>query len=392
MADEIAIESFLKEKRKFKPPTEFAEKANLGAKRYERMHRDATRDFESHWEKLAQEHVSWFKPWRKVLEWKKPFAKWFLGARTNVSYNCIDRHVEGENAWRRNKAAIIWEGEPGDSSVLTYGDLHREVQKFANVLKELGVAKGDRVGISMPMIPELAIAMLACTRIGAPHTIIFGGFSSDSIRDRLNDAQAKVVVTADGGWRRGQIVPLKELVDRAVEAVPTITHTVVVKRTAQPVHMKAERDVWWHDVMATASAECPPEKLDAEHPLFILYTSGTTGKPKGILHTTGGYLVQVTATAKYVLDLKEDDTHWCTADVGWVTGHSYVVYGILSNGATTVMYEGAPNYPAPDRFWEIIDKYKVTIFYTAPTAIRSFMRWGDEHVQKHSLASLRLLG
>ncbi len=393
MADEIAIESFLKEKRKFKPDGRFAKAANVpGSAAYERLHREAKKDYKKYWARLAKEHVHWFKPWKKVLDWKPPFARWYVGGQTNVASNCIDRHLEGEHAWRRNKAAIIWEGEPGDTRVLTYGDLHREVQKFANVLQGLGVQKGDAVGISMPMVPELAIAMLACARIGAMHTIIFGGFSSDSIRDRLDDAQAKLVVTADGGWRRGAIVPLKELVDKAIEAVPSVSSVVVVRRTEQPVHMKDGRDVWWHEQMASASAECPAAKLDAEHPLFVLYTSGSTGKPKGILHTTGGYLVHTTVTSKYIFDLKEDDTYWCTADIGWITGHSYVIYGILSNGATTVMYEGAPNFPAQDRFWQLIDKYKVTIFYTAPTAIRSFMRWGDQHVEKHSLASLRLLG
>jgi acetyl-CoA synthetase len=393
LADEIAIESFLKEKRKFKPEARFAKAANVaGSAAYERLHREAKRDYKKYWARLAKEHVHWFKPWKKVLDWKPPFARWFVGAQTNVAYNCIDRHLEGEHAWRRNKAAIIWEGEPGDTRVLTYGDLHREVQKFANVLKGLGVEKGDSVGISMPMVPELAIAMLACARIGALHTIIFGGFSSDSIRDRLNDAKARIVVTADGGWRRGAIVPLKELVDKAIEAVPSVSSVVVVRRTEQPIHMKDGRDVWWHEQMAAAPAECPAAKLDAEHPLFILYTSGSTGKPKGILHTTGGYLLHTTVTSKYIFDLKEDDTYWCTADIGWITGHSYVIYGILANGATTVMYEGAPNFPAQDRFWQIIDKYKVTIFYTAPTAIRSFMRWGDQHIEKHSLASLRLLG
>jgi acetyl-CoA synthetase len=393
LADEIAIESFLKEKRKFKPDARFAKAANVpGSAAYERLHKEAKRDYKKYWARLAKEHVHWFKPWKKVLDWKPPFARWFVGGQTNVAYNCIDRHLEGEHAWRRNKAAIIWEGEPGDTRVLTYGDLHREVQKFANVLQGLGVQKGDAVGISMPMVPELAIAMLACARIGALHTIIFGGFSSDSIRDRLNDASAKLVVTADGGWRRGAIVPLKELVDKAIEAVPSVANVVVVRRTEQPVHMKDGRDHWWHEQMMNVPADYPAAKLDAEHPLFILYTSGSTGKPKGILHTTGGYLVQATVTSKYIFDLKEEDTYWCTADIGWITGHSYVIYGILSNGATTVMYEGAPNYPAQDRFWQIIDKYKVTIFYTAPTAIRSFMRWGDEHVEKHSLASLRLLG
>jgi acetyl-CoA synthetase len=392
VADEIAIESILKEKRQFKPDAAFAKQAHAGAALYQRMEREAKQNYQRYWARLAREHVDWFTPWKKVLEWKPPFARWFLGARTNVSYNCLDRHLEGEHAWRKNKAAIVWEGEPGDSRVLTYGDLHREVCKFANVLLSLGVRKGDRVALYMPMVPELAIAMLACTRIGAPHSIIFGGFSADSVRDRVNDAGAKLIVTADGGWRRGQIVPLKQAIDDAVAGCPSVENVVVVKRTLQEVIMKEGRDHWWHERMAEASADCPPAKLDAEHPLFILYTSGTTGNPKGVLHTTGGYLVNITATAHYIFDLKETDTYWCTADIGWVTGHSYVVYGILANGATTVMYEGAPNFPAPDRFWEIIDKYRVTILYTAPTAIRSFMKWGEEHVKKHSLRSLRLLG
>jgi acetyl-CoA synthetase len=393
VADEIAIESILKEKRRFKPDPAFARKANVpGVTAYNRLRKEADRNFERYWARLAKEHVDWFTPWRKVLDWKPPFARWFIGGKTNISYNCLDRHLEGPNAWRRNKAAIVWEGEPGDSRVLTYGDLHREVCKFANALKEQGVKKGDRVAIYMPMVPELAIAMLACTRIGAVHSIIFGGFSADSIRDRVNDAQASCVITADGGWRRGQILRLKDTIDEALEGAESVRTVIVVRRTGQSVLMKEGRDHWWHDLVKSVDASCPPAKLDAEHPLFILYTSGTTGKPKGILHTTGGYLVHVTATAKYIFDLKEEDTYWCTADIGWVTGHSYVVYGILSNGATTLMYEGAPNHPDVDRFWEIVDKYNVTVFYTAPTAIRTFMKWGDEHVKKHSLKSLRLLG
>ena len=392
MADEIAIESVLKEKRRFKPDPDFTRKAILNTTAYKSMQKEAGRNFQRYWARLAKEHVSWFTPWKKVLTWKPPFSKWFVGAKTNVSYNCIDRHLEGPNAWRRNKAAIIWEGEPGDSRVLTYGDLHREVCKFANVLKGLGVRKGDRIAIYMPMVPELAIAMLACTRIGAVHSIIFGGFSADSIRDRVNDARATCVITADGGWRRGQILRLKDTIDEALEGADCVENVVVVQRTEQSILMKEGRDHWWHDLMESASDRCPPAKLDAEHPLFILYTSGTTGRPKGILHTTGGYLVHTTVTSKYIFDLKEEDTYWCTADIGWITGHSYVVYGILSNGATTVMYEGAPNHPDVDRFWEIIDKYKVTIFYTAPTAIRTFMKWGEKHVKKHSLSSLRLLG
>jgi acetyl-CoA synthetase len=389
---EVAIESILKERRVFEPDRAFVRQANLSPAAYARFQKEAKANFQRYWARLAKEHLHWFAPWKKVLEWKPPFAKWFVGAKTNVAYNCIDRHLEGANAWRRNKAAIVWEGEPGDARVLTYGDLHREVQKFGSVLKGLGIRRGDRVALYMPMIPELAIAMLACARIGAVHSIVFGGFSADSLRDRMNDAEAKCLVTADGGWRRGAVVPLKKLADDALEGAPSVKSVVVVKRVGQSIDMKAGRDHWWDALMATAPATCPAEKLDAEHPLFILYTSGTTGKPKGILHTTGGYLAHVTVTSKYIFDLKETDLYWCTADIGWITGHSYVVYGILANGATTLMYEGAPNFPDVDRFWQIIDKYRVSVFYTAPTAIRSFMKWGDEHVRRHSLDSLRLLG
>ena len=393
MADEIAIESMLKEKRSFKPDPAFSRAANVSSKAaYERLQKEGEKNPERFWARMAKEHVSWFSPWKKVLSWKPPYAKWFIGGKLNVSYNCLDRHLEGENAWRRNKAAIVWEGEPGDQRVLTYGDLHREVCKFANVLKDRGVAKGDRVILYMPLVPELAIAMLACTRIGAVHSIIFGGFSAESIRDRIADAGAKLIVTADGGWRRGGIVPLKKMVDDAIEGGSPAEQVIVFKRTGQDVLMKAGRDFWWHELMEDASSDCKPAKLDSEHPLFILYTSGSTGKPKGILHTTGGYLTQVATTSKYIFDLKEDDLYWCTADIGWITGHSYVVYGILANGASSFMYEGAPNFPGVDRFWQLIDKYKINIFYTAPTAIRSFMKWGDEHVKKYSLKSLRLLG
>ena len=392
METPIAIESVLKEKRVFKPKPEWARRANLRPTEYRRWQKEAERNFERFWARLAREHVDWFKPWKRVLQWKLPFAKWFIGGKLNVSYNCLDRHLEGPHAWRRNKAALIWEGEPGDQRVLTFGDLHREVCKFANVLKGLGVKKGDRVAIYMPMIPELAITLLACARIGAVHSVVFGGFSADSLRDRINDQKARCVVTADGGWRRGQVVYLKKAVDDALEGAPPVKNVVVVRRTGHDIEMKPRRDAWWHELMEDASPVCPPAKLDAEDPLFILYTSGTTGKPKGILHTTGGYLVHTTVTAKYIFDLKEEDTFWCTADIGWVTGHSYVVYGILANGTTTLMYEGAPNWPDVDRFWQIIDKYQVTVFYTAPTAIRTFMKWGDEYVKKHSLASLRLLG
>ena len=393
MADEIAIESMLKEKRSFKPDPAFSRRANIASKAaYERLQKEAQKSPERFWARMAKEHVSWFTPWKKVLNWKPPYAKWFIGGKLNVSYNCLDRHLEGENAWRRNKAAIVWEGEPGDQRVLTYGDLHREVCKFSNVLKSRGVAKGDRVILYMPLVPELAVAMLACTRIGAVHSIIFGGFSAESIRDRVADAGAKVIVTADGGWRRGSIVPLKRMVDEAIEGGNRVSDVIVLKRTQQDVLMKAGRDLWWHELMEDASTDCKPAKLDSEHPLFILYTSGSTGKPKGILHTTGGYLTQVATTSKYVFDLQDEDLYWCTADIGWITGHSYVVYGILANGATSFMYEGAPNFPDVDRFWKLIDKYKINIFYTAPTAIRSFMKWGDEHVKKYSLKSLRLLG
>jgi acetyl-CoA synthetase len=385
------IESTLKEKRVFKPSKEFARNANWNKKTVRELTKLGEKP-ERFWAKMAKENVSWFTPWKKVLDWKPPFAKWFVGGKLNVSYNCLDRHLEGENAWRKNKAAIIWEGEPGDTRTITYGELHREVCKFANVLKGLGVSKGDRVALYMPMVPELAIAMLACTRIGAPHSIVFGGFSAEALRDRINDGGAKVVVTADGGYRRGEPFALKPAVDEACEGTPTVEAVVAVQRTGEPTAMKEGRDHWWHELMAEASATCKPAKLDAEHPLFILYTSGTTGKPKGILHTTGGYLTHVTTTAKAIFDLKDSDTYWCTADIGWITGHSYVVYGILANGATTLMYEGVPTHPGPDRFWDIIERHRVSIFYTAPTAIRTFIRLGDEHPKGHDLSSLRLLG
>ncbi|HVN83753.1 MAG TPA: acetate--CoA ligase [Candidatus Binatia bacterium] len=385
----VDIESVLTERRVFSPPPEFSERAHVKSPAdYERLANAAAADPQSFWAGIAKD-LDWFTPWRSVLEWKPPFAKWFVGGTTNLAHNCIDRHLTTP---RRNKAAIIWEGEPGDSRVLTYHDLHREVCTFANVLKGLGVQKGDRVGLYLPMIPELAIAMLACARIGATHSVVFGGFSAEALRDRMNDAQAKLVVTADGGYRRGQVVPLKANVDEALRDAPCVEHVVVVRRTGETVPTKGGRDHWWHELMAKASDVCPAEPLDAEHPLFILYTSGTTGKPKGIVHTTGGYMVQTYLSSKWVFDLKDEDTYWCTADIGWVTGHSYVVYGILANGATSVMYEGAPNFPEPDRLWRIIDKYGVTIFYTAPTAIRSFAKWGREWPRKHRLGSLRLLG
>ena len=333
--------------------------------------------------------LTWRRPFKKVLSWKLPHAKWFLGGQLNVAENCVDRHL---GTARENKAAIIFEGEPGDIRTLTYKQLHREVCRFANVLTGLGVGKGDRVAIYMPMVPEAAIAMLACARLGAIHTVIFGGFSSEAIKDRVNDCQAKVILTADGGWRRGKIVELKTNVDRALGSTPSVQHVVVLKRTGNAVTMTEGRDRWWHELVDAAPAEHRAKGFDSENPLFILYTSGSTGKPKGVLHTSGGYLLGTAITTKYVFDLKETDIYFCTADIGWITGHSYVVYGPLANGATVLMYEGAPNQPGPDRFWEMIDRHGATIFYTAPTAIRAFMRWGDEHVKKHSLKSLRLLG
>jgi acetyl-CoA synthetase len=389
MAD---IESLLKEKRSFKPDAAFARQANWNKRTVAEYRKLGSQNPQRFWAKMAKENVSWFTPWKKVLDWKPPFAKWFVGGKLNVSYNCLDRHLEGENAWRRNKAAIVWEGEPGDQRVLTFGELHRQVCQFSNVMKGLGVKKGDRVALYMPMVPELAIAILACTRIGAVHSVVFGGFSAEALRDRIEDAGAKLVVTADGGYRRGAPHALKPAVDDALRGVSVVKNVVVVQRTGQDTAFQAGRDHWWHELMENASAKCPPAKLDSEHPLFILYTSGTTGKPKGILHTTGGYLTHVTTTSKATFDLKDTDTYWCTADIGWITGHSYVVYGILANGATSLMYEGVPTHPGPDRFWDIIERHRVTIFYTAPTAIRTFVRLGDEHPKSHDLSSLRLLG
>lgn len=383
------ITSVLKEERVFKPASAFSARAHIKSfADYKKIYASAHRNPEKFWSSIASE-LSWFKKWNKVLEWKLPFSKWFLGGKINVSYNCLDRHLD---TWRKNKAALIWEGEPGDTRTLTYQELHREVCRCANVLKKLGVQKGDRVILYMPLIPELAIAMLACARIGATHSVIFGGFSSQALVDRITDAQAKLVVTADGGFRRGNIVPLKKNVDAALEQTSSVESVVVVKRTREEIPMEPGRDFWWDGLMETADDVCEPEKLDSEHPLFILYTSGSTGKPKGILHTTGGYLTGAYITTKWVFDLKDTDTYWCTADIGWVTGHSYVVYGPLANGATSLMYEGAPNWPEPDRFWKIIDRYKVNVFYTAPTAIRAFIRWGEQWPLKHNLGSLRLLG
>jgi acetyl-CoA synthetase len=385
---EQALEALLKEDRRFPPDGAFREQANAGDGT---VYRRAASDPEAFWSEWAS-RLDWFEPWQRVLEWEPPHAKWFIGGRLNASYNCLDRHLSG---WRRNKAALIWEGEPGDTRTYTYRDLHREVSRFANVLRSLGVGKGDRVAIYLPMIPEAAIAMLACARIGAPHSVVFGGFSAESLRDRINDAEAKLLVTADGGYRRGRVVALKEAADRALEETPGIEHVVVVRRGAglhAPLHMKAGRDHWYDDLMANAAQHCEAEPVESEDLLFILYTSGTTGKPKGVVHTTGGYMTHVLATTNLVFDLKDEDVYWCTADVGWVTGHSYIVYGPLSNGASVVMYEGAPDWPDRGRFWQVIEKYGVTILYTAPTAIRAFMRWGTQWPAKFDMRTLRLLG
>ena len=381
------IDALQWEKRKF-PPSDAFKKNTLVAGTF--LYDEANEDYEAFWARQASELVSWDTSWDTICEWNLPYSKWFVGGKLNVSYNCLDRHVI---AGKGDKVAFHFEGEPGDTRTITYSQMLDEVQKFANVLKGLGVNKGDRVNIYLPMIPEAAVAMLACARIGAVHSVVFGGFSSQALSDRINDAEAKVLITADGGYRRGEVFALKPQADEAVASTPTITAVVVVKRGGNEVDMQAGRDHWYHELMATADAVCPPEPMDSEQLLFLLYTSGTTGKPKGIMHTTGGYLTHVTYTHKYVFDLHpETDIFWCTADVGWITGHSYIVYGPLSNGATQVMYEGVPNYPANDRMWEIIEKYKVTIFYTAPTAIRTFMKWGVEEPAKHDLSSLRLLG
>jgi acetyl-CoA synthetase len=382
------ISALLQEDRSFPPSDEFRRQANMADPG---IYARAAQDPEAFWASMAAE-LEWIKPWETILKWDPPHAQWFVGGQLNASVNCIDRHIRTA---RRNKAALIWEGEPGDRRTLTYWDLYREVSAFANVLKGLGVKRGDRVALYLPLIPELAIAMLACARIGAVHSVVFGGFSAESLRDRINDAQAVLLVTADGGYRRGQLVPLKQMADEALADTPSIRNVVVVQRQAGasfPVHVKEGRDHWYHRLMQDASADCPPEAMDAEDMLYILYTSGTTGKPKGIVHTTGGYLTGVHATTRWVFDLKESDVYWCTADIGWVTGHSYVVYGPLSNGATVLMYEGAPDWPAKDRFWDLIDRHGVTVFYTAPTAIRAFMKWGNEWPGRHPMTTLRLLG
>jgi acetyl-CoA synthetase len=382
------IESLLQESRVFDPPADFAEAARVKSRQeYDRIRREAAADPEGYWAGVAGE-LDWFRKWTTVLDWKPPFARWFDGGTTNLSHNCLDRHVA---AGRGDKVAILWEGEPGDTRSVTYRQLTEEVARFAGALRRLGVGKGDRVGIYMPMVPELPVAMLACARLGATHTVVFGGFSADALRDRCNDAQAKVIVTADGGYRRGSVFALKPIVDEAAAQCPSVEHVVVLRRGGNEVAWTPGRDLWWTDAVAGAEP-AEAEAVEAEHPLFILYTSGSTGKPKGVLHTTGGYMVQAYQTARLVFDLRDDDIYWCTADGGWITGHTYMAYGPLLNGATVVMYEGVPNFPAPDRFWDLIEKHKVTILYTAPTAIRSFMRWGDEHVKKHDLSSLRLLG
>jgi len=381
------IDDLLLENRKFPPPADFQENA-LVAGTF--LYDDARADDEGFWARQAAELLHWDTDWHTICEWNLPYAKWFVGGELNVSYNCLDRHVL---AGRGDKVAIHWEGEPGDTRTITYSQLLDETKKFANVLKSLGVTKGDRVNIYLPMIPEAAVAMLACARIGAAHSVVFGGFSSQALADRINDASAKVLITADGGYRRGEVFALKPAADEALSSTPTIEHVVVVKRGGNDVNMIEGRDHWYHDLMSEASLDCPAEPMDSEQLLFLLYTSGTTGKPKGIMHTTGGYLTHVAYTHKYVFDLHPDtDVYWCTADVGWITGHSYIVYGPLANGATQVIYEGVPNFPGNDRLWSIVEKYGVTIFYTAPTAIRTFMKWGDHEPAKHDMSSLRLLG
>jgi acetyl-CoA synthetase len=379
------IQALLKEGRKFPPPRAFTAAARV---KTAGVYREAKANPVRFWEKQARE-LRWMKPWRKALDWKLPYARWFVGGKLNVSDNCLDRHVEGP---RRNKAAFIWEGEPGDTRVLTYWDLYRQVNRFAAALRRHGVKKGDAVTIYMPMIPELPIAMLACARIGAPHSVVFGGFSPESLRDRINDCKSKIVITADGGYRRGGTVPLKKNTDDALKECPFVRTVIVYRRTGQEIAWQRDRDVWWDDFVKGADAYARPEPMDAEDMLYLLYTSGSTGKPKGIVHTTGGYLTGVAATHRLIFDLREEDVFWCTADIGWVTGHSYIVYGPLANGATGVMYEGTPDYPDKDRFWRIVEKYGVTILYTAPTAIRTFVRWGEEFPRRCDLSSLRLLG
>ena len=383
------IESHLTENRVIKPTKEFSKRARISSlAQYKRIYKESIQSPSKFWSREAKE-LQWQKKWSKVLQWEPPFAKWFVGGKINASENCLDRHLSGP---RKNKAAIIWEGEPGETRTITYAQLHREVCKFANVLKSQGIKKRDRVIIYMPMVPEAAVAMLACARIGAVHSVVFGGFSATSILDRVEDSGASAIITADGGWRRGRVIPLKENVDEALKKSKLVEKVIVLERCKNEVKMKRGRDIWWHKAMENASADCPPAQLDSEHPLYILYTSGSTGKPKGILHTTGGYLTGTYSTTKYIFDIRDDDVYWCTADVGWVTGHSYIVYGPLLNGATCLMYEGAPNFPDFARFWDIIERHGVTIFYTAPTAIRAFIKAGDHLPEAYDLSSLRLLG
>lgn len=384
------IDTVMHEERLFPPSAEFASQARIKSlDEYQSLWDRAKADPVEFWAELAREELHWFEPFSESLKWNEPFAEWFVGGKTNVSYNCLDRNIEQGLG---DRTAILWEGEPGDSRTLTYADLHREVCKFANCLKKLGVGQGDVVSIYMPMVPELAVAMLACARIGAIHSVIFAGFSAEAIADRNNDASAKVQLTADAGWRRGKPLPLKQTVDEALAKSPTVEHCIVLDRVNEAIEMQAGRDHWWHELMADASDDCPATPLDSETPLFILYTSGSTGKPKGIKHTTAGYNLYAKKSFQWVFDHRDDDVYWCTADCGWITGHSYIVYGPLAAGATCLMYEGAPNHPDESRFWQLVEKYKVTIFYTAPTAIRAFIKWGDEHVDKHDLSSLRLLG
>ena len=389
---EAALESILNETRVFPPPSEFPQQAHINSwEVYQQLRQEAATDPQGFWGRLAREQLHWFRQWDQVLQWDPPQAQWFVGGQLNISYNCLDRHL---TTHRRTKPALIWEGEPGETRTLTYEELHREVCQFANALKHLGIQKGDRVGIYMPMIPEAAIAMLACARIGAPHTVVFGGFSSEALKDRLQDAEAKLVITADGSWRKDKIVPLKPQVDLALQEnqVPSVEHVLVVRRTGETVNMIPDRDQWWHDLQPQMATDLAAEPMESEDMLFILYTSGTTGRPKGVVHTTGGYNLYSHITSRWVFDLKDDDIYWCTADVGWITGHSYIVYGPLSNGATVVMYEGAPRPSHPGCFWDLIDKHQITIFYTAPTAIRAFIKMGDELPLARDLSSLRLLG
>ena len=384
-----SIDNVMQESRLFPPSDQFLEGCEINSMAaYQELYDKAAADPVQFWGDLAKEDLHWFEAFDKTLDWKEPYAEWFVGGKTNVSYNCLDRNL-AENA---DKTAIIWEGEPGDVRTFTYRELHSEVSRLANAFKKAGVEQGDVVSIYMPMVPELAFAMLACARIGAVHSVIFAGFSAESIADRNNDASAKVQLTADGGYRRGKVLALKDIVDEALEKSPTIETCIVLNRTDTEVSMKEGRDIWWHELLDSVDDDCPATPLDSESPLFILYTSGSTGKPKGIKHTTAGYNLYAKKTFEWVFDIREDDIYWCTADCGWITGHSYIVYGPLSAGATCVMFEGAPNYPAEDRFWDLVEKHKITILYTAPTAIRAFIKWGDEHVEKHDLSSLRLLG